>query len=128
MTDLYTKTELVDDVAALTGVEEAVIRNGLTATMDIAANDNVQVCSMGHVIVKSVTAVTPMSPVYVCTVAGGTFAVGDIATASQASGTWKLINGATFVSATTTTGDVDSSTATTYFGVVELGAPISITA
>ena len=31
MTDLYTKTELVDDIAAVTGVEKAVIRNALLA-------------------------------------------------------------------------------------------------
>ena len=31
MTDLYAKTELVDDIAALTGVEKAVIRNVLLA-------------------------------------------------------------------------------------------------
>jgi len=106
--------------------KEAVLRNGLTASLTVAANDSVQVCSMGHVIVKSVSAITPMSPVYMCTVAGTGFAVGDIATASQTAGTWKLINGASFVSATTTTGDADSSSATTYFGVIELGAPISI--
>ena len=31
MTDLYAKTELVDDIATLTGVEKAVIRNVLLA-------------------------------------------------------------------------------------------------
>lgn len=31
MTDLYTKTELVDDIAAVTGVEKSVIRNALLA-------------------------------------------------------------------------------------------------
>ena len=31
MTDLYTKTELVDDIATLTGVEKAIIRTVLLA-------------------------------------------------------------------------------------------------
>ena len=31
MTDLYTKTDLVDDIAAVTGVEKAVIRSVLLA-------------------------------------------------------------------------------------------------